>query len=157
VRDTNGNMRKITFTSENPAYFLAMWRIDPNAVLGLYRDYIDPNVQLQDLYLRYTADCKTGKAGDPVIDPTTGLPAYDTVNKWNAGTACTPGQFGGAMHLTSGPNTLSAEVYLAAAATIMRPTEKQPERPGADLLRAIWAELSQLRPAYRLCSQRGDK
>ena len=33
VRDANGDMRKITFTSENPAYFLAMWRIDPNAVL----------------------------------------------------------------------------------------------------------------------------
>lgn len=121
VRDANGDMRKITFTSENPAYFLAMWRIDPNAVLGLYRDYIDPNIQLEDLYLRYATNCPTGNAGDPVIDPTTGLPAYDTVNKWNAGTACTPGQFGGAMHLTSDPNTLSAEVYLAAAATIMRP------------------------------------
>lgn len=122
VRDPGTkNMRKITFTCENPAYFLAMWRIDPNAVLGLYRDYIDPQVQLEDLYLRYTADCPTGKKGDPVMDPTTGQPAYDTVNKWNAGTACVPGQYGGAMHLTSGPNTLSAEVYLAAAATILRP------------------------------------
>lgn len=121
ARDPDGKMRSITFTSENPAYFLTMWQIDPKAVLGLYRAYIDPAVQLEDLYLRYAVDGPTGKAGEPVIDGTTGLPAYDTVNKWNAGTQRVPGVSGGAMHLTSGPNTLSAEIYLAAAATIWRP------------------------------------
>lgn len=121
TRDPDGNMRSIMFTSENPAYFLTMWNIDPNAVLGLYQAYVDPQVKLEDLYLRYTANGPTGNAGDPVIDATTGRPAYDTVNKWNSGTVRIPGVSGGAMHLTSGPNTLSAEIYLAAAATILRP------------------------------------
>ncbi|RCK50360.1 hypothetical protein TH25_12285 [Thalassospira profundimaris] len=119
--DGSGAMRSVMFTCENPAYYLAMWRIDPKAVLGLYQTYIDPAVKLEDLYLRYTADVPTGKKGDPVMDPTTGRPAYDVTNKWNNGTVRVPGQSGGAMHLTSGPNTLSAEVYLAAAATIQRP------------------------------------
>ncbi|MFJ3483311.1 hypothetical protein ACIPL1_07975 [Pseudomonas sp. NPDC090202] len=121
TRDSNGNMRSIMFTCENPAYYLTMWQIDPKAVLGLYQKYIDPAVQLEDLYLRYSVDQPTGKKGDPVIDPTTGRPAYDVTNKWNSGTVRVPGQYGGALHLTSGPNTLSAEVYLAAAATIQRP------------------------------------
>ena len=119
--DANGNMRSVMFTCENPAYYLTMWRIDPKAVLGLYRTYIDPAVQLEDLYLRYPIDQPTGKQGEPVIDPTTGLPAYDVTNKWNSGTVRKPGQFGGALHLTSAPNTLSAEIYLAGASTIQRP------------------------------------
>jgi len=118
--DANGNMRSVMFTCENPAYYLTMWRIDPKAVLGLYRAYIDSAVQLEDLYLRYPVDQPTGKQGEPVIDPTTGLPAYDVTNKWNSGTARKPGQFGGALHLTSAPNTLSAEIYLAGASTIQR-------------------------------------
>lgn len=120
TRDPNGNMRSIMFTCENPAYYLTLWRINPQAVLGLYKTYVDDAVQLEDLYLRYASDQPTGKQGDPVIDPTTGLPAYDVTNKWNSGTARVPGQYGGALHLTSGPNTLSAEIYLAAAATIQR-------------------------------------
>ncbi|GAB7531921.1 hypothetical protein PS3A_43350 [Pseudomonas sp. 3A(2025)] len=120
TRDTNGNMRSIMFTCENPAYYLTMWRINPQAVLGLYRAYVDEAVHIEDLYLRYESDQPTGNKGEPVIDPTTGLPAYDVTNKWNSGTARVPGQYGGALHLTSGPNTLSAEIYLAGAATIQR-------------------------------------
>ena len=90
TRDPDGNMRSIMFTSENPAYFLTMWNIDPQAVLGLYKAYVDPQVKIEDLYLRYTANGPTGKAGDPVLDPTTGQPAYDTVNKWNSGTVRMP-------------------------------------------------------------------
>jgi hypothetical protein len=116
-----GKMTSVMFTCENPAYYLTMWRVDPKAVLGLYQKYIDPAVVLEDLYLRYPADQPTGKKGEEVIDPTTGRPAYDVTNKWNRGTVRVPRQYGGAMHLTSGPNTLSAEIYLAAAATIPRP------------------------------------
>ncbi|WNW13198.1 hypothetical protein RRX38_19225 [Pseudomonas sp. DTU_2021_1001937_2_SI_NGA_ILE_001] len=121
TRDADGKMRSVMFTCENPAYYLTMWRIDPRAVLGLYQTYIDPAVQLEDLYLRYQYDQPTGKKGEPVLDPTTGQPAYDVTNKWNSGTARVPGQYGGALHLTSAPNTLSAEIYLAGAATIQRP------------------------------------
>lgn len=123
TRDTDGKMRSVMFTCENPAYYLTLWRINPQAVLGLYQQYIDPSVVIEDLYLRYAYDQPTGNKGEPVIDPTTGHPAYDVTNKWNSGTARVPGQYGGALHLTSGPNTLSAEIYLAGAATIQRPEE----------------------------------
>lgn len=121
TRDATGKLRSVMFTCENPAYYLTLWRINPEAVLGLYKDYIDPSVVIEDLYLRYAYDQPTGKKGEPVIDPTTGRAAYDVTNKWNSGTARVPGQYGGALHLTSGPNTLSAEIYLAGAATIQRP------------------------------------
>lgn len=120
LRNAAGQMQSIAFTCENPAYFLTMWRQNPKAVLGIYQAYVDPAVQLDDLFLRYSVDQPTGKKGDPVIDPTTGNPAYDPTNKWNSGPNRQTGSFGGAMHLTSPPNTLSAEVYLAAAATIQR-------------------------------------
>ncbi|QTF90884.1 hypothetical protein [Halomonas sp. BM-2019] len=127
--DDDQTLRSVLFTCENPAYWLSLWRLDPTIVLALYRRYIDPAVALEDLYLRYTADTPTGKQGDPVVDPTTGHPAYDPTNKWNRGTLRIPGQQGGAMHLTSPPNTLSAEIYLAAASTILRqsatPTDPQ--------------------------------
>ncbi|ABL72703.1 hypothetical protein [Paracoccus denitrificans] len=122
LRNAQGKMQSIAFTCENPAYYLTMWRQNPKAVLGIYQRYIDPAVQLEDLFLRYEYDQPTGKKGDPVLDPTTGNPAYDPTNKWNRGPARVPGSFGGAMHLTSPPNTLSAEIYLAAAATIQRPS-----------------------------------
>lgn len=120
--NSDGKMTSVMFTCENPAYYLTMWRIDPEAVLGIYRKYIDQSVQAEDLYLRYPYDGPTGKKGEVVVDPTTGNPAYDPVNKWNNGTKRVPGQQGGAMHLTSPPNTLSAEIYLAAASTIQRPS-----------------------------------
>jgi hypothetical protein len=44
---------------------------------------------------------------------------YNPLNKWNRGTQTLPAS-GGAMHLTSSPNTLGAEYDLAAAATIPR-------------------------------------
>jgi hypothetical protein len=66
-------------------------------------------------------DPKTGK---PVIDPSTGAPAYNPLNKWNRGTVSVRGganASGGAIHLTSTPNTLQTELVSAAAtATILR-------------------------------------
>ena len=111
-------MQSVMFTCENPAYWLTMWNQDPNVVLQLYRLFIDSAVQLSDLYLYYPAGGP--QAGQVVVDPTTGNAAYNPTNKWNSGTLRLPGASGGAMHLTSPPNTLSAEVYLAAASTIQR-------------------------------------
>ena len=48
-----------------------------------------------------------------------GVPAYNPLNKWNYGNNATP-DVGGAVHLTSPPNTVGAEIYLGAAATILR-------------------------------------
>ncbi|TNJ48067.1 hypothetical protein [Phaeobacter sp. B1627] len=119
-RNQAGKMQAINFTCENPAYYLTMWRQNPEAVLGLYQRYADPAVRMEDLFLCYSVDQPTGQKGEPVVDPTTGFPAYDPTNKWNNGPVRVPGSWGGAMHLTSPPNTLSAEIYLAAAATIPR-------------------------------------
>jgi hypothetical protein len=54
-----------------------------------------------------------------VIDPSTNRPAYNPLNKWNSGTVASE-TFGGAVHLTSPPNTIGAEIMLAAQATLLR-------------------------------------
>jgi hypothetical protein len=63
-----------------------------------------------------------------VIDQDTGRPAYDALNKWNSTTT------GGAVHLVSPPNTLGAEIYLAAAATILREHDGVPVTDPGSLL-----------------------
>ncbi len=109
----------VSFTCENPEYWETLWKIDPDVVVRIYNELVnagqynnDKVVTLDDLYLK-AAD------GTPIIDPQTGRPAYNIINKWNYGPHATE-KSGGAIHLTSPPNTLGAEVYLAAAATIMR-------------------------------------
>ena len=111
-RDAQGRILSVDFTCENPEYWVALWRTDPQAVLAACRTIVGPSVQLEDLYMR-------DAAGDPVIDPETGSPAYDPLNKWNRGTV-TSSTSGGAIHLTSPPNDIDAEIYLAAAATLLR-------------------------------------
>jgi hypothetical protein len=114
TRDPATNkITSVMFTCENPDYWFTLWQVDPTGVLDIYRKTISPNVQLTDL-------CLKDRNGDPVINPLTGQPAYNPINKWNSGTVTKPGASGGAMHLTSPPNTLGAEVYLAAAATLLR-------------------------------------
>jgi len=114
TRDPATNkITSVMFTCENPDYWFTLWQVDPATVLDIYRATISPNVQLSDLYL-------TDGNGNPVVNPLTGQPAYNPLNTWNAGTVTNPGVSGGAMHLTSPPNTLGAEVYLAAAATLLR-------------------------------------
>lgn len=51
TRNAAGRMTGVTFTCESAAYFLALWRVSPQAVLCLYRKTIDPAVRLEDLYL----------------------------------------------------------------------------------------------------------
>lgn len=114
TRDPATNkITNVMFTCENPDYWFTLWQVDPGTVLKIYQETISSNVQLSDLYL-------TDANGNPVINPLTGQPAYNPINKWNAGPVTHSGVSGGAMHLTSPPNTLGAEVYLAAAATLLR-------------------------------------
>jgi len=105
-------MTRIDITCENPEYWYTLWSVDPDLVCELYRTTLDkPNIQVEDLYLT--------KNEQIVIDPSTGNPAYDPLNKWNSGPLSSP-EAGGAMHLTSTPNTLQAEIGLAASATAQR-------------------------------------
>lgn len=116
-RDANGKITSVDFTCENPEYWFSLWRIKPNRVLELYQQLVGPAIKLEDLFLR-------DSAGNPVTDRATGFPAYDPVNKWN--TQPSKGAMTGAVHLISPPNTLGAEIYLAAAATLLREKDGQP-------------------------------
>lgn len=106
-----GQITQVDFTCENPEYWFALWRVSPESVLSLYRELVSPDVQLEDLFL-------LDKSGNPVIDRATGFPAYEPANKWNNQPSA--GATTGAVHLISPPNTLGAEIYLAAAATLLR-------------------------------------
>lgn len=113
TRNENGDIIAVDFTHENPEYWFHLWRISPDTVLSLYKQVLNnDNVALEDLYLY-------DEQGQPVIVRETGLPAYNPINKWNNGTVATA-TGGGAVHLTSPPNSLGAEIYLGAAATILR-------------------------------------
>jgi hypothetical protein len=122
-RDQSGNITAVMFTCENPEYWLTLWEVEPNAVLQLYRSAVNPNIAMDDLIVH--------SAGQPVIDPTTSRPIYNPLNKWNLGTQWRS-DGGGAMHLTSTPNTLGAEFDLAAAGTMPRALPGQPS--AADLI-----------------------
>src|SRR5688500_7602079 len=99
--------------------------IDPQKVADLYSSTLSwdaPTAQqvtvpVSDLYL---TDPSTGQV---VTDPSTGRPAYNPLNKWNSGPVAVRGtssNAGGAMHLTSTPNTLQTEMQLAGGATVLR-------------------------------------
>ena len=106
TRNADNQITKVMFTCENREYWYTLWDIDPEIVLRLYQELVSPQVKLEDLY--FTQD------NQPVIDPETGRPAYNDLNKWNRTTT------NGAVHLISNPNSLSAEIFLAGQATILR-------------------------------------
>jgi hypothetical protein len=118
-RDAAGEIVRVSFTCENPEYWHTLWSVDENRVLELYRQLVSPRVQLADLYLR-------DAAGKVVHDPFVGRPAYDALNKWNDTTRARPDS-GGAVHLTSPPNNLGAEIGLGAAATLLRFEDDDPQ------------------------------
>ena len=108
TRNQAGKITRIDFTCENPEYWNSLWQIDPQRVLELYREILGkPQITIDDLSL----------PGTP--DPVTGRPAYNPLNKWNTGPVSGDNQ-GGAVHLTSTPNTLQTEIGLATAATVQR-------------------------------------
>ncbi len=126
TKNSEGKITRVDFVCENPEYWYTLWNVDPNAVAKKYEETLNyglpstsPNlihVKVEDLYLN---DPVSGK---PVIDPFTNKPSYNPLNKWNSGPVSLRGKTtsGGAMHLTSSPNTLQTEVGLAGAATVQR-------------------------------------
>ena len=131
VERTDGRITGVQITSEGPEYWQFLMsgtrpffpegdtrrdltRGDPDLVLALYREHVSPEVQPGDLvwahdvafYDRTTQRWRLwARAGD-----------YNELNRWTT--------TDGAMHLTHGANTLSAEVTLAAEATVQRKTER---------------------------------
>lgn len=125
VRDASNKIQRIDFCCENPEYFQTLWRISPQKVADVYTQTLNAGapqsnwvtVTVEDLQLT------DPNSGQPVIDPQTGRPGYNPLNKWNYGTLATRGSsdaMGGAMHLTATPNTLQTELGLGAGATVQR-------------------------------------
>jgi hypothetical protein len=121
TRDQNDNILRVDFCCENPEYWYSLWMVSQDRVIELYNEILNYQVPadrmitvtLDDLVLR-------DSGGNPVIDPGTGLAAYNPLNKWNSGPVAvrTAGKMtGGAIHLTSTPNTLQTELGLAGVST----------------------------------------
>lgn len=85
---------RVTFTCEGPEYWSFLANTTPDRAVELYRKFISPDVKKEDLFL------SNGR--------------YNPRNKWNATTV------NGAMHLIQPNNTLSAEIELAAGASVVR-------------------------------------
>lgn len=92
-RGGGGTITRITFTTEVPEYWRHVATHDPDRLLELYREHVDPRVALDDL-----------------LDGT----RYDPRNRWNRLTVGRPA------HLAQSTNFLSAAVQLVAEATILR-------------------------------------
>ncbi|XXX75906.1 hypothetical protein WMF30_50475 [Sorangium sp. So ce134] len=125
VQSKDGKIVRVDFTCENREYWSCLWRVDPDRVVELYRELLPPElaaqVKKEDLYLL--------RDGRPVIERETGRPAYNPLNEWNSSTST------GAIHLVSRPNTLFAEIELAAAATILREHDGRPVTDEVELIR----------------------
>lgn len=125
TRDDQSRIIRIDFTCENPEYWYTLWRTSPETAAAIYESTLNHNLPAGPTPITVTVDDLTLKddQGNRVIDPSTGKPAYNPFNKWNTGPVSvrTPSEItGGAMHLTSTPNTLQTETGLAGAATVQR-------------------------------------
>ena len=107
TRNDEGQIIKIAFTSETREYWYALWDVAPQVVLRLYKQLVSEKVQLEDLYLR-------DSAGNPIIDPQTGKPAYDELNQWNRSSS------NGLAHLIGDFNSQYGAMFLGAQSTITR-------------------------------------
>jgi len=88
--DTN-KIISVDFTCEGPEYWSFLGENAPDILLELYQTHINPDIRKQDLFHNGV---------------------YDPLNPWNLSR--------GAMHLIQPNNTLSAEIFIAADATILR-------------------------------------
>jgi hypothetical protein len=123
ARDANGNLVRIDFACENPEYWNTLWKVDPETVRSMYEQVLNYDVPAGRAITVMLSDLILYLNGEPVIDPETGGPVYNPLNRWNSGPVAirtgAPADFsGGAMHLTSTPNTLQTELGLAGAATV---------------------------------------
>ncbi|WP_201748005.1 hypothetical protein [Chitinophaga vietnamensis] len=119
TQNAAGKITRIDFTCENPEYWNTLWLVDPNKVLALYQSILNkPQITLQDLSV------------PGIVNPVTNQPIYNPLNKWNSGTVSND-SVGGAIHLTSTPNTLQTEIGLATSSTIQRfnPNPLPPPNP----------------------------
>jgi hypothetical protein len=127
ARDADNKIVRIDFTCENPEYYQTLWRIDRQRVVDVYQQALNAGAPKGRWVTVTIADLELvdPQSGQPVIDPQTGLSAYNPLNRWNRGTISVrtgePSRFGGgAMHLTATPNTLQTELAIGSGATVQR-------------------------------------
>lgn len=115
----DGVIERVTFTSEPPEYWQALhgdtipgdelgkaavsFTGDEERLVQLYRQYVDPTVELRDLEARVGL-LEGGKTA-------VGKGGYNPWNRWNT--------VDGIMHLSHPSNTLQAEIQLGADATVL--------------------------------------
>lgn len=92
-RGADDKITRITFTTEVPEYWEHVAEHDPELLLELYRQHVDPGVELDDLF-------------DGGV--------YVRANDWNNSTQ------GRLAHLVQGSNNLEAAVQIVAEATVLR-------------------------------------
>jgi hypothetical protein len=97
-RDARGKITRVTFTTELPEYWEALWEISPERVLALYRELVSPRVPIDDLRM---------------WDGTKFV--YVPRNRWNMGGAQEDGV--GAVHMVVSINTLDAAIGVVVGAT----------------------------------------
>jgi hypothetical protein len=94
TRRPDGKITRVIFTCEGPEYWEMLAQGQPDTVVDLYQKFVSTAVQKNDLF-----DASNN---------------YIPRNRWNSTTT------NGAMHLIQSANTLSAEIELSAAASIVR-------------------------------------
>jgi hypothetical protein len=131
-RDPESNkIIRITFTSEPPEYWQALngdtlqsvssgaWTFtfpgSPKTLLALYREYVNPKIDYDDLICHEDFVDYTNPSAPAVIYQ---KGAYNPYNRWNT--------THGLMHLCQPNNTISAEIQLAADATVLYQKDRRP-------------------------------
>ncbi|WP_052262236.1 hypothetical protein [Pseudoalteromonas luteoviolacea] len=120
-KNDDDKVTRVDFACENPEYWHALWAVSPDTVAKIYQDTLNFDapancritVSVDDLTLK-------DANGHAVVDPVSGHPVYNPLNKWNNSPIANRQNStmnGGVMHLTSTPNTLQTEIGLAGFST----------------------------------------
>ena len=115
TRNSDDKITRVDFACENPEYWYTLWSISPERVAQLYQATLNAGAPAEEQITVTVEDLALPASGDrPLL--------YNPLNKWNSATVSVRGAdpSGGAMHLTSTPNTLQTEINLAASATVQR-------------------------------------
>ncbi len=123
VRDPQTNaIRRVTFTSEPPEYWQALFGDaaglpsgnafkftvpDQKKLLALYHELVSDEVTIEDLTAQHDIELSPGANGFTIK-----AGQYNFYNKWNTTL--------GIAHLSAPPNSLAAEVQLGGDATVLR-------------------------------------
>jgi hypothetical protein len=107
-RNVDGDIVRISYTAEGPEYWTHLARHDMELVTDLYKNHVNSSIRRDDLVWPYDVAAYNYDTRQWEIAFRKGQ--YNPENKWNT--------THGVMHLTHRANTLSAEMVLAAQATV---------------------------------------